>query len=42
MTAKKVLNALIVSLCAAFAFGQLRTVSAEGTSVDVLDRKSVV
>ena len=36
MTAKKVLNALIVSLCAVFAFGQLKTVSAEGTSVDVL------
>ena len=36
MTAKKVLNALIVSLCAVFAFGQLRSVSAESTSVDVL------
>ena len=35
MTAKKVLNTLLVTLCAVFLFGQLKTVSAEA-SYDVL------
>ena len=36
MTAKKVLNALIVTLCAVFAFGQFKNVKAAGEGVDVI------
>ena len=36
MTAKKVLNTLLVTLCALFAFGKFASVSAAEASYDVI------